>query len=1117
MPDTPIPNKRTTSPEFTPIGSKSGGAIETTTHSFTNMSPINRFSDNNFNIRHNGKINNLDSTRRLNSTNFTNFTLHRTHQNSTNRDNRSNIDILQSSSVASSIWDDNEYIETDKHRNNQTNTDLSNLFKRNGISKGTDVIPDFSNNNIDNNNNNDIEIGSNSNMLKLQSELVKKLQTENTNLRVEVMTLRQHLSGLPMDSAALIEQNVALNKQIITLTERLESNPIIPSINDTANNTVAASEKDVNYHYETEIEDLKDQLYDYKQQLATVHDNYQNVLSEKENLLHENFEKESDIKKLQQECNKYESDIFDMKLQLDEIKSQSQSQSQSQKQSADSNEIKIQNLEDKIDALEDTNYNYQKEVEELSKEINDLEDQNSRLKDELYEQQHILESHTDNEVAEKSQHFDTSEVIEELKTKITDLKIDIRTLENDKKALQKKYDDHLRVNYHSSREKVEEMTKRLEEATNTIDILDKDLEEKRSTEKQLSKNIKQLNLQIDSLQRKNDSLQEKLNKMKGNNSDATELLTHEIDDLYAKIDEYEIEIGELKEIIDELENEKHENSVSDEYINDLEDDKDKLYQTLLETQDLIKSKDEEISNLKYELVNISSNNKTQDDEYVKIDELINLKEKIEEEREKYHTKMNALIVESESKEANLLQKIQESEESKSKLIELYENLQLKFHELEQQYDELLNSKQVEELSSDLAKVSIEYKKSQNENENLINKFTNEIRLLNDQIYLKDLEISNISQKLQTIGSIDTQSLNSKLNILEQTVKDLNSSKDKLEKEKQKIEDENLKLKMTGEKFQKESKINQDLTLKVDKLENEKSLLKLELKEKKYLLDNLQKKIVDLNNDKKELNTFINEISTDQDQLEAKSSKLSEKVMSNDITIKSKLHETESKLENMKNQYNDMVSQYNYMKDDLIERLKEMRKMLKDQGKNNSEELDEWKQKYDKANSKLKVSERYLKVLKNDMRTLNEELEIERNKNQIQQWYPPTPQSPSRDNSSDVNKLQILKDQKELLMLKLKISNEKISDLKYMIKYYNLELMKKNEMFERNKSLFHNIGIQSKRDEKSLSPVSKLRVGIITVLAGIRFKNRLQELKTRSNRENELKNDIKAKKGGINFL
>lgn len=1039
MSHTPDHNNNTPFDEFTPIGSKSGGFIETTNHSYTNLSPILKGSDKSTtNIRNNERLasgnGTVDSTRRLNSTNFI---LHRINPLQKSKSNMNNnhyddVDLLHSSSVASSVWEDDIEIGNVKE-NKAANMNSTHLFGRNNRSNKTSNII-----NLDNELKHDIEINPDSNMLKLQYDLVKKLQSENTNLRVQVMTLRQHLTGLPTNSVNLIEQNVALNQQVIKLTEMLKEREASDS-ND--NDTVG--------------DDANDYTHDYKEQLKELNETYQNVINEKELLLNKNIEKDSDIEKLRDECNGYESEIFNLKLKLDEFDDSSSSD-------------KIHQLEDKIEVLEETNYNYQKEIEDLSRTLDNLENDNILLKEELrdYESK-------DNE---KSGAFDNNEIIDELKTEINDLKIDIKTLENDKKSLQKKYDEDTRMNYHSSRDKIGEMTQRLEEATKTIDMLDRNLSIKDKEEIDLTKNIKQLNLKIDSLQNRNQSLQDKLDKLKGSNSSATELLTKEIDELYNKIEDYENEIGELQDTIQEL-----EGKYNDEYINDLEDDKNKLYDSLLEVQELIKLKDEEITKLKEE--------QRDDNDVIEIEELIKLKGKVENEREQNQSKINKLIIDKETIENSLLTKLENSENSRSKIIEIYEELQSKYDLLESEYQGLLNSRDVEDLSNDLAKITIEYKKTKDENFELINRYSNEISMLNNMIELKDLELENAKS-----GSINTLSLNSKLSILQSNIKELNETKYKLEKEKKLLEDENYELKL---------KNKEEVTKITKTLEYEKSLLRLELKEKKSMINNLV-------HEKDKLQDLIDNLSKDQDKLISKSTKLSEKVKVNDISQLSKLKETELKLTNMTRQYEDMVSQYNYMKDDLIERLKDMKTLVKNQGKSNSEELNEWREKYEQSSNKLKANERSLNVLKNDIRSLTDELEYERN-NHRDQWFPPTPQSP-REDTQLIRKLEILKNQKELLILKLKDSNKKLSDLRYMINYFKIELNKKNEMYERNRGLFQTIGIQ--HTEIKRPAISKLRIILVTVLASIRFKNRLHELRSRKEEEQRLKRDIKEAKEGI---
>ncbi|AWU77964.1 uncharacterized protein C5L36_0E00330 [Pichia kudriavzevii] len=1083
--------KNSTSPEFTPIGSKSGGVAENTMHTFSNMTPILKFTDRNtqtdtnananfgrnFDLK--GRYSSAESSRKPNSTSFT---LRRSQARLSRNDDYD--DILQSSSVASSIWEDelNERERADNPNNDpfsRRSADSANMEVP--ILNGKEKIRDDM-------------IGDDSNMLKRQFDLLTKLQSENTNLKVEIVSLRQHLSGLPSDSATLIDENISLNKRIVQLENLLRDNG-----NEAR-------------------DDLKSKVREYSERLDSLHRDYDNVLKEKEQLIHDSFNKETELKKLQKSYDELQDDYEKVvhlqgtveKLDAENQELQDRLDDQMEKYSKLQNEHdqishshELSKLNSEIDRLEDANLELQRELDKVSQEKENLETRYENLKGEI--EQHDL----DNEKVTHSPSPNNSFVITDMQAEIDALKDRLSAAETEKRTLQQKYDRDIRLSYHSSREKVEDMTKRLEESLKTIDGLDEQLSDKENENLTLHQEIKQLNLQIESLQRKNKLLNDQLNHLKDNNSDSTKLLTKEVGDLYDKIEDYETVVQKLKSRIKDLEDSSLENRA--EYLRDLEDDKNQLYESLVETEKIIKEKDSEIASLKLQL---SSTENKEREEYVKVDDLIKVKEHVERERLEHENEINTLVEESRKKIESLIDEIEKLEDSKDKLIETYEDLRNEYENLQTKYEELVNSAEVEELSNDLAKITIEYKRSQDENDQLIKEYSSEVEILNEQLKLKDYDISRLRDELQNKHPLNTESINTKLNSLEETIRNITDKKEEIEKLKIALEDENLLLKNENNRLKtKENKVAENLK----EFEEDNNRLLAEMKSKKVEIEQLNREILQLSSRNRQLERLNGRLTNEQDEILIETSKASNTVSQRDTDNSMKLREYELKLQEKTNQYNNIVEEYNYMKNDLIERLKDMKKEIKSQGQNSQEEIRQWKDRYEKTNEKLKVSERHLDILKKELKAVNEELENERERDlgrMDEPWYPPTPESPSREiDETMLNKLKILKLQKDMLMIKLNERNEKVSDLKYMLGYLRLEVEKKNEMIKRNKGLLQTVGV--KEDDATIrDPVRKLRVYFLTVLSGIRFKNRLNEIKKRNQQVLRLKSDIKLSKRNV---
>jgi chromosome segregation ATPase len=1148
---------RLTSPEFTPIGGKSSGVPESN-HSFTNMTPILNFSDSH---KYTEKINKLrndntwtmgvgasrigsrlgeDATisRRFPGSN--NHTLHRTNNfrsgpaDSHHNDMDANdINILQSSSVASSMWEEDPAIDVAHEGKTGFRTTgtasqkipkMSKLFGRDGINRGTNVLPEFVGTKESESLNDDIQ--ADSNMVRLQSDLVKKLQSENTNLRVEILTLRQNLKGLPSDSVNLIEQNVLLNQEIVKLRQELESYR-------------GNADKPIITHGDDErIHELEDDINSYKQQMNTLRDNYQNVLNEKEELLREKFEVENEREKLRGEYEGIREDYLHVLDEKERLANIVESTKQETAELAD-----LKHVKDRLDFLEDEKLRLETENMSLAEQVDQLEEDNTRLsnrmtglENEIAELEDKLHHNEEiNQSNEKVSHMEPNPIIiDDLKDEIVILKDKIGELTKQNETLKENYDADIRNTYHSSRDKVAEMSKSLEEASKTIDILNKELQEKDHNEDLLTKSIKQLNLQIDNYQKRTETLTQQLKQTK---SETVNTLTKEIDGLYKQMEEYVAEIEELKDRINEMEKSNAEvqsnGEINDEYVKDLEDDKNELYDHLLKAQTMLKKKEDEIVNLNLEISRLSNAasevhpDNHDDVKFIKIDDLMTLKDKFEAERKAHEDEIREVVEKSKSSTEKLLTEIDELEGYKSKLIETFEDLQYEYRELEAKYNELLESRDVDDLSNDLAKVSLEYKNSQNEHELLVDNYNHEILVLNKEINLKDMELTRLRKELEIeqenslkreYSQVSTRSLHEKLTTLEANIKEIKEEKRKLEIEKKGLESNNSQLTIEVGRLRKESEFSKELQIKLTSVENEKSSMSLESKNRLLEIERLKSKLADISKEKAKLEKIIDSLSRDQESILSKSQKISENITKGESSKDLQIQEYERKLSEQKSQYNSMVEEYNYMKNDLIGRMKDMKEEIKNGQKSNSDQVKEWREKFEKAYNKLKIAERYNDALRKEIESLNEELDherynINRGGNAIdEEWFPPTPESPGRTQETLNNKIHVLKSQKELILLKLKESSKKTSDLKFMIRYYTLELENKHDNFERSKMLLEQAGIKiderGSRRDKMVDPLSRLRSLFYVVLASVRFSKRLDEVKQRNASERALKRDIK---------
>lgn len=951
------------SPEFTPIGSKSTNLEPT--NSISNISPL-RFQQQQQQQQQRGYRTNGHH----------HYPLHR-------RKEKDDIDLLQSSSVASSVWDD-DVLHEDK---SVPNGKFSRLFGK------TTSADDETEMNHTKYGVLDTEINDDGNMIKEQSELVKKLQSENTNLKIEVLTLRRHMTGIPTDSMELIEQNVLLNQEVMKLKELLGDRP---------SNT--------------------EELYDVHRELSSLNEKYTDILHEKDRLLRESFEKDSDLEKLKDQCAKYESEVFELKMELDELK---------QKQLSHHDD-------EEIGRLEDDKLQLQRELEQLSKDYDDLEQENEQLKENV----NTLQTQLD-DVERDSDDEDLQQ-----------LRNSVEELRKEKEKQTKEHDAELRAKYLQYREKIDDMTQQLREATKSLDDSDKELFEKEKEIDGLRREVKKLSSELDTLARKNGLLEKQLQEA-GSESEATKMLSNEVESLYKKIEEYEKHIHELTEELNKTEEEL-------EYAKDFERENRELEENVARLEEELKRKDIEVGNAH------DAGEEDEEGESSYIDGILQLKDKFEEEREAHREEVERIVSESEQVQANLVAQIEELEATKEQLVSDYDALRYDYEVLVTKTNEV----DVDELGQDLAKISLEYKKTLDERETLVEMYEKEVAFLKSE-----LRKGEEAKSRERVNNVNVESLYEKLDSLEKTVKELRDRRSELEKKVGELGDEKVKLVSENEGLKKYVKRWEETRVALIAVEGERDKLKNELEVLKM----------------------------GEAEVLIKSSEVRNRVEMNEVSKQALIREYELKLAAKDEQYNTVVKEFNFMKDDLISRLKQMKNAVDSRNGINASVGFEWKSKYEEVLRKLRLVEREAEELRRELRA-----------NEVAAWAPPTPETPSRTNNNDIPvcKYELLKVQKELLMLKYSEKSEKLSDLKFLVKYYTLENEYYNSIIESNRRILGMSRCDKERNSTILNPVSKLRSYFLVALATVRMKKRIEEVSERAVKSKILKGRIEVLKGSI---
>ena len=347
-----------------------------------------------------------------------------------------------------------------------------------------------------------------------------------------------------------------------------------------------------------------------------------------------------------------------------------------------------------------------------------------------------------------------------------------------------------------------------------------------------------------------------------------EILNNKINRLSKDNNELQLEIDNLKiknkkQLKIEKEKEKEENNnilniINNQNQNEEKNDEENNNKILKELQDIIRNKDDKISELFNELNKIKNEKK---DYEINISKkyFFNINELKDEQNKRafLETKLNEKEKEIKNiyvKLTNLQKIVNEREdeiiilkEEKNKLIQDYENLKnddTEFEETQKQIEELRNLVQKYESNMQIYKLENEHLKKQNEQKNnKINQIQKEI----EEEKSKHINNTNINESNQ----IKTNNENIKENDINQIKKE-NDDKNKIIKYDIdsnifKIEYENMKdkydllladKKIIEQKYKKKEEENEFLNKCVNEMIKKKKERKINLKELKYKYKNL---------------------------------------------------------------------------------------------------------------------------------------------------------------------------------------------------------------------------------------------------------------------------------------
>lgn len=975
------------------------------------------------------------------------------------------------SATSSSAFDDSDI--DDQHTNRQPG-----LFGRSIIRDGTNVLPSFDSEKITER----IIDGEESNMVKKQTELLQQLKAENMNLRVELRTLW----SLPRDQGKLAQQVVNLNQQLLMLKEQNDSLM-------TSNGATVSTNEDVS--------SLKSQLDELDEQLHLKDQMYQTVRDEKDDLIQEKIKMTDEIDILNNKIDQYEFKLKNITSNDNDNDRMSQLEIDIQKKEAN-----IDNLERENNQLSDENHQLRSDLDKLEQEFDNNSDFKDKLRD-LESSNREMESKID----DLNEELDTKETENnELKKQQASLIHENNQLEL-KLAVFEAKKETVNLGVNSTNKRLEELTNRLLEASQSIDQMDMEMGNKDGVIKNLSSDIKELNKRIDSLMDDNENLNSLLRNYKEVETESKGLAAKDVEEVNLHLKKSERENTLLRDTIDQLQTKlKSSNDANyDTYIDELESTKISLARELEKTKDMLNS---EISFRK----DLESKLNTGDDE-ITFEDIEKLRFKIESERELFRAefaKMTNIIETLEEERNNALDDFDNIEAEKINLINDFELIQKEYQTVKK--NEAENDFSIDSLKQDLKKLSVQYKMEIDSHNNTKDSLHSLIDQLKSSIEQRNMKVARLENELANALRDSNNDIKSTklVDELSLKVKSLVNEREELVNQKYKLDEQlsraNAESDQLKFKLDSQNEIIKDFESNLRSLTKERRTLQNKLSIKSDGIDDLSSAIDELKIQNSKISTGVKEIISQEGKI----------LKGNDLLVGT-VNGNREDVAQLRSQLEETYKDYNNLRDTLlkkIESIREERNEARSLLDNTKTDIGTWKSKSDKLERKIEILEDAIKIEQTEKIELLQKLQKVSSKlNDQQQYFPPTPISPSKLNENVIKtlkfELQICELQKQLLSLKLQETCEHYDDQKYQNKFFQVEIDSKNETIQKNYKLIKDSGIDVSFKEKltKFSGRSRLRIAFLIVLASVRMKRRLEESNARKSRIQNLKKEIVKKR------
>ncbi|KAL7716192.1 hypothetical protein QTN25_006511 [Entamoeba marina] len=375
---------------------------------------------------------------------------------------------------------------------------------------------------------------------------------------------------------------------------------------------------------------------------------------------------ETDLKSLQEKCNKLEQQLKEKTQQLElkeketnEKTIQHNQEIEQTRNTNSSNLQKISELEQELKKQQDESKELQQKLEQketslesIQNEQHDLKLSLKKLEDELIHQKELTSEIQNKSNKQEIENGELSSLINEkeqiinsLQQQLNDEKNAVGSLQKDLDELTKQSEQQKTENEQLKEEnnkKKEEINKLEEESNNRNEEINqlKELNEKLKEENnQKNEEINQLKEATEQLKEESDKKNEEINHLKDENNQKNE----ELNQLKEATNKKNEEINQLKELTEQL---KEENNQKNEELNQLKEateqlkeESDKKNAELNQLKELTEQLKEENSNKKDELNQLEKENNNKNEE---INQLKELNEQLKEESNKKNEEINQL-------------------------------------------------------------------------------------------------------------------------------------------------------------------------------------------------------------------------------------------------------------------------------------------------------------------------------------------------------------------------------------------------------------------------------------------------------------------------------------------